>query len=302
MGQRKLTANRSQHRAMRDRAWRLFTMFISMGVYIFDLCWTAIIGSILQRPSVNRCVCVYYHEIRDADRHRFAAQLDLLQRYAVVIGPQSIGHPLRGRLSVIVTFDDGFQSVVRNAIPLLLRRGIPSIHFVPARLLGERAAWDGAEKYDRSPETVMDALTLAELARDLVVIGSHTATHPVLPDLETDEIRAEFQRSREILRQYTGQVVDLLSFPYGQYDDRCIGLARDAGYQKVFTVHPSPIDGTASTYTLGRIKVSPTDWQLEFFLKFNGAYRWLAHASLYKLKLRRLCARFQRARLTSEPK
>ena len=294
--------NRSRRRTIADKTGRVFKMLISIVIYLFDLSWAAISASIAQRSRLSGCVCLYFHGIQDIERDRFAAQLDLLKRHALLIRPDSIGRHPPAQLSVIVTFDDGFQSVVRNAIPSLLSRGIPSTHFIPAGLVGTAPCWDGAQEYNPHPETVMDVATLGSLSPELIVIGSHTATHPVLPDLGADEILAELQRSRELLRHYTGQAVDFLSFPYGRYDDRCIALARVAGYQRGFTVNPWSIDETASTFTLGRVKVSPTDWQLEFFLKFSGAYRWLAYASLYKQKLRQRCAVLQRVRLRPEPR
>lgn len=61
-------------------------------------------------------------------------------------------------------------------------------------------------------------------------IGSHSLTHPLLPELEGDALREEIVTSRARLRDATGAEVASFCYPNGSYDGRCLVAVRDAGY------------------------------------------------------------------------
>lgn len=61
-------------------------------------------------------------------------------------------------------------------------------------------------------------------------IGSHSLTHPLLPDLDGDALRDEIVTSRSRLAAATGAEVASFCYPNGSYDGRCLAAVRDAGY------------------------------------------------------------------------
>jgi peptidoglycan/xylan/chitin deacetylase (PgdA/CDA1 family) len=76
----------------------------------------------------------------------FEEQMDVLRTAAVPVALASLWEGLRSRSlprrSVVVTFDDGYADVVRHAVPVLERRGIPATVFVVSGSLGQRFWWD----------------------------------------------------------------------------------------------------------------------------------------------------------------
>ena len=78
----------------------------------------------------------------------------------------------------------------------------------------------------------------------------------------------------------------ILSFPYGAFDKRHVGIARASGYKKVFSTLPTMALMGKDEYLTGRIRVDPTDWAIEFYLKILGAYRWLPAAFSLKRQIR----------------
>jgi peptidoglycan/xylan/chitin deacetylase (PgdA/CDA1 family) len=92
---------------------------------------------------------------------------------------------------VAVTFDDGFLSVAENAVPELKKRGIPCTVFIISDFLGSVPSW--AEKYSDGgePERFVNLEELVKMPSDLVVIGSHTLTHPKLTAISTKEAARE---------------------------------------------------------------------------------------------------------------
>ncbi len=62
-------------------------------------------------------------------------------------------------------------------------------------------------------------------------IGSHSMTHPLLPDCSAQQIAHEVARSRERLREVTGAAVASFCYPNGSYDRRCVQAVAEAGYE-----------------------------------------------------------------------
>jgi peptidoglycan/xylan/chitin deacetylase (PgdA/CDA1 family) len=240
---------------------------------------------LLRREIKARCVVLYYHAIRAAETQRFARQLDLLKRLAVPIDLE-YKQPLQpGGRYCAVTFDDAFVSVVDNALPELRARGIPCTIFVPTGSIGRHPAWLERSHNDAT-EKVADAPLLQAIVRQgLVRIGSHSVSHPDFRQLAEAEAREELRRSKAELEEILGREVVSFSFPHGAYTARSMDIARECGYTRVFTIEPARLADPYGEFAIGRVRVQPTDWPIEFRLKVRGAYRWMASASDLKRRL-----------------
>jgi peptidoglycan/xylan/chitin deacetylase (PgdA/CDA1 family) len=124
---------------------------------------------------------------------------------------------------------------------------------------------------------------IKSLPLDLITVGSHTSHHPRLTVLNETEILQELTHSKETLEKLTGQRVTMLSFPYGDHDEKVDHLARKAGYDELFSNVPLAVK--TPTYLRGRINVTLNDWMIEYRLKLRGAYQWLSFAILLKHKM-----------------
>jgi peptidoglycan/xylan/chitin deacetylase (PgdA/CDA1 family) len=78
-------------------------------------------------------------------RSRFAAQLDLLQRWTEVVPLAMLDAPTdpreRGRPRAVITFDDAYRGAVTLAVDELAARRLPATIFVAPGLLGDQAFW-----------------------------------------------------------------------------------------------------------------------------------------------------------------
>ena len=72
---------------------------------------------------------------------------------------------------------------------------------------------------------------LSELANAGWEVGSHTRTHPHLPELDDEELRSELSESRAECEDELGLPCDTLAYPYGDVDERVVTAARAAGYR-----------------------------------------------------------------------
>jgi peptidoglycan/xylan/chitin deacetylase (PgdA/CDA1 family) len=101
------------------------------------------------------------------------------------------------------------------------------------QLIREIVVWAGVTEAGR-PENL--ALTCAELQRlaigNLVEVGTHTMTHPVLSAISKAEQQSEIQQSKETLEHLLKQPVTSFAYPYGtkaDYTSETVEIARSLG-------------------------------------------------------------------------
>lgn len=227
------------------------------------------------RPG--ECVILYYHGVPEQQADSFAAQMQALVEVAQPI-PASYEGPLEaGRRYVMVTFDDGFRSVVEHALPVLEKRNIPAAIFVPTGFLGRPPSWGRYSNAHASGESVLSESELRRLAANpLVEIGSHTVHHVSLQGRPEPEVRGELLESRRSLQEILTREVFLFSFPHGASDPLHMAWAREAGYRRVFTICPERVTSRMDRFVVGRVAATPDDAARAFFLKLVGAERWMA--------------------------
>lgn len=169
----------------------------------------------------------------------FAAQLDWLARndYRVIRLSQLTAF-LQGRESlprraVVITIDDGYESVHRHALPLLRKYGFPATLFVYTDFIGAGDALSWNQIVDLK-------------ASGLVDIQAHSKSHRNLIERlpgETDEryrqaIEAELRVPRELLERRLSAQVRHFAFPYGDANDTVLDLMGRQQYQLGVTVYP----------------------------------------------------------------
>jgi peptidoglycan/xylan/chitin deacetylase (PgdA/CDA1 family) len=254
---------------------RLLKLFVSLLVRAWDVLVTVAL-LLFGRRRQTTCVIIYYHAVTTADRPRFARQMDDLLRLGKPVSADLSGLPDSAAHYCAVTFDDGFVSVLENALPELELRNIPATLFVPTGSLGGPPAWVKPNSPARH-ERVLSADQLAALKdHRLLTIGSHSVSHPDFLKLDIAQAGAELRQSKGRLEAILDRKVRLFSFPHGAYNSQAIALARTAGYDRVFTINPGNAFTGPDNFVQGRVLADPGDWPLEFRLKILGAYRWLA--------------------------
>jgi peptidoglycan/xylan/chitin deacetylase (PgdA/CDA1 family) len=237
------------------------------------------------KGNPGTCVVLYYHGVRREHRQMFARQMDVLLGCA---RPTEVSRkePLSpGVHHAAVTFDDGYESVVENALPELEERRIPATVFVVTGALGKHPSWLTDPNDSAGQEKVLSIEQVQGLSPNLVAVGSHTMTHPFLPALNEDDAKREISASRDGLEGILKKEIRLFSFPFGALNPRLIRLCRESGYERVFTIAPTFAFSDPQEFVTGRVSVEPTDWPLEFRLKLMGAYRWQPVAFSLKRKL-----------------
>jgi len=138
------------------------------------------------------------------------------------------------RRAVVVTFDDGFASTLA-AKPALDACGFPATVFVVSSFpgSGERLRWPGVDHWLDGPYahelTALGWDELERLADAGWEIGSHTVSHPRLPELDDATLERELRDSRREIEARIGACRSI-AYPYGLADTRVAAAAARAGY------------------------------------------------------------------------
>ena len=229
-------------------------------------------------------VIITYHPVKNADASRFEKQMDALLKAGTPVSLSRDLNSLKEGVNIAVTFDDAYQSVLTNAVPVLRRKNIPATIFVPTGYLGKQPGWIKNAGHPYAKETVMTEEQLKVLPEDLISIGSHSVTHINLNVADAAVARNEIQASKSYLENILDKKVNLFAAPFATLNESFLPLFREAQYERVFLNIPTFPATKTDLYLLGRTSIEPADWPIEYRLKMRGAYQWLPLAFGLKKK------------------
>jgi peptidoglycan/xylan/chitin deacetylase (PgdA/CDA1 family) len=173
------------------------------------------------------------------------------------------GQPLAG--CVVLSFDDGYLSLLRHAAPILARYDFAPTLFVTTGFVGQpdyRAA-----NFARSAPPADRPLSwpeIRELHRAGWDIQAHSCTHPPHAGLPPAHLHAELAGSKRLLSEHLGLDAQFYAFPYGSYDRHALRALATHGYVAGFSVHSGQVTPASDLRRLPRAEVN-TSCDLDIF-------------------------------------
>src|SRR5213594_3634080 len=222
-----------------------------------------------------------YHRLVDKVRYpgteitpaAFEAQMkELKDRGITVISMQDLLAWKRGEKNIpprcaVITFDDGWKSQYEVAWPIMKKFGYPFTMFIYTEGVAGGSLGGG------------QAITwemLADMRDNGIDIEAHTATHQDLREGHTIMVMepggkrtkkkltgAEYEQwvqnevvgCKQLLEQRLGIRINCFAVPFGTYNEHVKEIARNAGYEAMFTVYGQPITYTSPMDALGRYAI-----------------------------------------------
>ena len=138
---------------------------------------------------------------------------------------------LRGedvRRLACLTFDDGYADFARNAWPVLQHVDAPATVFLVADRVGDWNTWDYGHDLPVAP--LLNREQVRELAVQGVDFGSHSATHPLLPNVPHEDRDCEIAGSKRTLEDLLQREVALFAYPHFAQDEDTRRRVAAAGY------------------------------------------------------------------------
>jgi peptidoglycan/xylan/chitin deacetylase (PgdA/CDA1 family) len=238
----------------------------------------------ISKPVVDQTaqtIIFCYHRLVDKIRYpgteitpvAFETQMkELKDRGITVIPMQDLLAWKRGEKNIpprcaVISFDDGWKSQYEVAWPIMKKFGYPFTMFIYTEGVrggslggGEAITWE----------------QLADMRDNGVDIEAHSATHQDLREGHTimvanpggkktrtkltgsayeQWVESEVVGSKQLLEQRLGIKVNCFAVPFGNYNEHVKELARNAGYEAMFTVYGQPITFTSALDSLGRYAI-----------------------------------------------
>jgi peptidoglycan/xylan/chitin deacetylase (PgdA/CDA1 family) len=89
-------------------------------------------------------------------------------------------------------------------------------------------------------------------------IGSHTLTHPLLPQLNDTELKQELVESRCLIEGWLNEPIAGFCYPNGDHDDRVVGATARAGYAYACLTRSGDNRPGADPLRLRRVNMHPS--------------------------------------------
>ena len=132
---------------------------------------------------------------------------------------------LQGK-DVVFTFDDGGESFITKAAPILEKYGFKGVFFISTKYIGTPG--------------FLTAGQVKELAERGHVVGSHSHTHPeIFTKLSSEEIKQEWQLSSQVLKDILGDGDHTASIPNGYASKEILDAAIQYGFNTIYTSQPT---------------------------------------------------------------
>ena len=153
-----------------------------------------------------------------------------------------------------ITFDDGFQNNLQNALPVLLKNGFTATCYAVSHAIGGTNSWDLELGIAQKP--LMTAENWDEWLKSGMEIGSHTRNHADLKGLSHEQAQAEITGSKSDLQAAFGCDVRHFCYPYGWFSDEHKKMVQEAGYLTAVTTRRGRVSVPADHFALNRIMVA----------------------------------------------
>ncbi len=158
--------------------------------------------------------------------------------------------------SVIITFDDGYRDFYQNAFPIIKKYNLRVVSFYVGN-------------YTNYPNYMSWSMLKEIHNSGLVDVQSHTLSHFLLTKISPDERRREIFESKRLLEEGLGKKINYLAYPYGDYNEEVVNLAREAGYRLAFSTRPGNTLTSSEQLFLNRVVVSGFDTLETFKAKLS---------------------------------
>jgi len=186
--------------------------------------------------------------------------------------------------AIVLTFDDGYDDNFSNALPLLIQYGMTATVCVISDWIGRDNDW---ENYKNKPHChTMNREQLQQWLQQGMHICAHTTSHPFLSKLDNSMILQELTNCKSTLEQQLGIPIEFLCYPYGDFDDRVINIAKQTGYKAALAIFKDTSFWCTNVFALKRVVVSSRQPLWEFALKVSTLHMFFIGIRILEYQLK----------------
>lgn len=173
--------------------------------------------------------------------------------------------------TIIITFDDGYESVYTRAFPLMNKYQFKGVIFIPVNYIDKYNDWDvqfGGKRYRH-----LALKNLYQMHKSGFEIGSHCLSHRLLPFMNSKRQTVELSLSRKRLEDLIETEVLSVSYPFGRFNEKILHQASDAGYRfGVGLTYFRKVQKSLAIFALRRFNIYRQDSDKVFLKKIAASY------------------------------
>ncbi|MEY2526776.1 MAG: hypothetical protein QOE73_1547 [Verrucomicrobiota bacterium] len=159
----------------------------------------------------------------------------------------------------VITFDDGWKSQYDVAWPIMKKFGYPFTMFIYTEGVqgghfggGQAISWEQlAEMRDAGVDIEAHSATHQDLRKGYDVINKKKTSGAEYEQWLQNEVVG----CKQLLEQRLGIKVNCFAVPFGNYNEHVKEVARNAGYEAMFTVYGQPLTFNSPLDSLGRYAI-----------------------------------------------
>lgn len=266
----------------------------------------------------NELRVLAYHDVKNSNKFEAHLKFLLKSDYNIIDINILENHLFQGgklpNKPVLITFDDGDVSVYDIGLPILKKYKLPSVMFVITSLIDsdnsfwcrwvEKALQEQGKSYSEARSKVNELkkmpnesrmkylnrlkptfslqLTkkdLGTMQNDLMFIGNHTHSHPMVNMCTREELKNELIKSRSSFEERELPGYPIFAYPNGNWDEQSEMVLKENGIKMAFLFDHKINSKIINPMRISRIRVNSDTEINEFKVKVSGL-----HSKLMKLK------------------
>lgn len=171
----------------------------------------------------------------------------------------------------IITFDDGYEDIYKNALPILKKFNFLATCFFVSNLIGKYNSWDENKNF-YFKKKLMNMEQISKWISEGMGIGSHTKNHYNLTELKCLEKKSEIEEPIDFFKRNFSYNVNSFSYPYGKYDLESLKIVKENYDFAVNTQRSRYHFNKFDFHEIPRVPVNKSCGFLKFYLKLKTIY------------------------------
>lgn len=257
-----------------------------------------------------------FHDV--PDQAAFSKQIKYLKSHYNIIDIETLRESVLfedktlPNYSLLITFDDGHRSILKNALPVLIENNISSCIFIVTNYINSsQGFWwkrvrENEKKNKNSPQEITKHMILLKkiknkerlkivesyppipqkqlstkdllyMQKNGMFIGNHTHTHPMLDTCTKSEIQNELTTSKILFDEWNIEGFKVFAYPNGSWDSQSENLLKKNGIELAFLFDHKLNPSKISPLRISRIRANAGMPLSEFKVKVSGLHSLISN-------------------------
>ena len=187
------------------------------------------------------------------------------------INLNQINNKNSNKKNFIITFDDGYEDVYLNALPILKELNFSAICYFVTNFIGKYNFWD-ENKSNYKKMKLMNLTQIKSWIHEGMQVGAHTSNHIDLSNCEYNQKKNEIIDPIFFFKKNLSIDIENFSYPFGKFDSQTTNIVKDYYKTAVTTQRSRYKFNKFNFYNIPRVPINNSTNLLKFWLKIYTPY------------------------------